>query len=240
VPARLQRSLLLLAVGATLAIAASAKAASADRSTQYERPDAKTIKDHTQQLLSDPQFSPHMTLRQWLAEKLKRWNRINIHLPRGIATFLFWAVTVWCVLTLLAIFAHFVWTIWMFARRPKSQGAAAGRDGSKLYERMSFEQLWGRSRELAQRGSYRDAAGVLLLALLRRREASRVVRFHASKTNGEYLREYPGQTPGRPQFAEFVATFERSIYGGLEVPRQTYETMNSLAERIVSDVVPKP
>jgi hypothetical protein len=231
--------LLLLAVGVALTAAAPAKAAS-NRSTQYERPDAKTIKDHAQQILSDPQFAPHMTLRQWLAEKLKRWNRINIHLPRGIATFLFWAVTVWCVLTLLAIFAHFVWTIGMLAGRPKNQGAAAGRDGSKVYERMSFEQLWDRSRELAQRGSYRDAAGVLLQALLRRLEASRVLRFHASKTNGEYLREYPGQTPGRPQFAQFVAAFERSVYGGLEIPRQTYETMNSLAERIVSDVVPKP
>jgi len=219
---------------------ASVDAASADRTPQYERPDAQTIKDCTREILSDPQFAPHKTFGQWLREKLGKWGRPDARLPRGLGEFLFWAVIVWCLLTLLAIFIHFIWTIWMLVRRPKGPGIAVGSEGLALYERLSFEQLWEKSRELAQRAAYRDAAGVLLMALLRRLDASRVLRFHASKTNGEYLREYPGQTPGRPQFAEFVDAFERSVYGGVEVPKQTYETMNSLAQRVANDAVPKP
>ncbi len=237
---RLRNLWLLVAVGAAWAAVVPVAAASADRTFQYERPDAQTIKEHTRQILSDPQFAPRKTFSQWLLEKFRRWDRPDVRLPRGIGTFLLWAVIAWCLLTLLAIFIHFLWTIWVLFRRPQVSGFPLGADGSVLYERLSFDQLWQKSQDLAQRGSYRDAAGLLLLALLRRLDASRVLRFHTSKTNGEYLHEYPAQSPGRSQFAQFVAAFERSIYGGLEVPKQTYETMNSLAERIVSDVVPKP
>ena len=38
-----------------------------------------------------------------------------------------------------------------------------------------------------------------LVALLRRLDALKVLHFHKSKTNGEYLREYPGQRAGREQ-----------------------------------------
>ncbi|HSW02439.1 MAG TPA: DUF4129 domain-containing protein [Sedimentisphaerales bacterium] len=239
-PVGLRNLLLLLVTGTALATVVSARDASADRILQYERPDAQAIKDHTRQILSDPQFAPRKTFAQWLQEKLRRWDRPDVRLPRGIGTFLLWAVIAWCLLTLLAIFIHLLWTIWVLFRRPQTSGIPLEAEGSVLYERWSFEQLWQKSQDLAQRGAYRDAAGVLLLALLRRLDASRVLRFHTSKTNGEYLREYPAQSPGRSQFTQLVAAFERSIYGGLEVPRQTYETMNSLAERIVGDVVPKP
>ena len=207
---------------------------------QYERPEAQMIKDCTRSILADPQFAPHKTFAQWLQEKLRRWDRPDIDLPRGVGAFLMWAITAWCVLTLLAILIHFGWTVWVLVRRPQEPGVAAGSDGSTCYEHLSFEQLWHKARELAQRGAFREAAGVLLIALLRRLEAVDVLRFHASKTNGEYLREYPGQSPGRPQFAQFIAMFERSIYGGLEIPGQTYEEMNSLAQRILSDVGPEP
>lgn len=207
---------------------------------QYERPDAQAIKDCTRQILADPQFAPRKTFAQWLQEKLRRWDRPDIDLPRGVGAFLMWAITAWCVLTLLAILAHFAWTLWVLVRRPQGPGIVTGSDGSALYEHLSFEQLWQKARELAQRGAFREATGVLLIALLRRLEAVDVLRFHASKTNGEYLREYPDRSPGRPQFAQFIATFERSIYGGREIPGQTYEEMNSLAQRILSDVGPEP
>jgi hypothetical protein len=240
--ARLRKLGLLLAVAAALAVwdRAGVAIASAGQASQYERPEAQAIKDCTREILSDPQFAPRKTFGQWLREKFRKWGGPHARLPKGIGEFLLWAVIAWCLLTLLAIFIHFIWTIWMLARRPQGPRMAVAGDGSILYEQLSFEQLWQKSRELAQRGAYRDAAGVLLMALLRRLEAFHVLRFHTSKTNGEYLREYPGQAPGRPQFVQFVAAFERSIYGGLEIPKQTYETMTSLAERIVDDVVPKP
>ncbi|MEN6424157.1 MAG: DUF4129 domain-containing protein [Phycisphaerales bacterium] len=207
---------------------------------KYERPDTQTIKNHTREILADPQFSPQKTFRQWLTEKLSRWNRRDLDLPDGVGRFVLWAVISWCILALLAILIHLGWTIWMAVRRPKRPGVVAGPGASHLYEQLSFEQLWQKSQELARQGAFREAAGVLLIALLRRLEALHVLRFHTSKTNGEYLREYPGEQAGRPQFVQFIGMFERSIYGGIEVPRQAYETMDSLAQRIVSDVAQQP
>lgn len=234
----------VLSVLIVLALAALSRpgvAATTDTtSPQYERPDARTIQTCIREILDDPQFAPRKSFGQWLREKLSKWDGPKVDLPEGVGMFLLWAVTVWCVLALLAILVHLGWTIWLFARRPKGPGTAAGSDGSTVYEHLSFEQLRQKSRELARAGAFREAAGVLLIALLRRLEAFNVLRFHSSKTNGEYLREYSGELAGRPQFVQFIATFERSIYGGLEIPMQTYETMNSLAERILNDVGQKP
>ncbi|MEN6576254.1 MAG: DUF4129 domain-containing protein [Phycisphaerales bacterium] len=207
---------------------------------KYGRPDTQTIRDCAREILADPQFSPRKTFRQWLIERLSRWNRRDLDLPDGVGRFLLWAVISWCILALLAILIHLGWTIWMAVRRPKCPGVVAGPGASHLYEQLSFEQLWQKSRELARQGAFREAAGVLLIALLRRLEALHVLRFHTSKTNGEYLREYPGESAGRSQFVQFIGMFEQSIYGGIEVPRQTYETMDSLAQRIVSDVAQQP
>ena len=67
-----------------------------------------------QEILSDPRFASHKTFWQWLGEKLARWE--GPHLPKGAKRFIFWAVMTWCILTLLAIFAHLIWTIWLLAR----------------------------------------------------------------------------------------------------------------------------
>lgn len=233
-------TLLAAVVLAVAALGQPCEAAAGAETPQYERVDAGTIKTYTQDILADPRFSPRKTFRQWLREKLRSWGGPRLGLPHGVSGFLLWAVVSWCLLALLAVLIHLGWTIWMAVRRPRSPGTPGPRDGPALYEQLSFEQLWQKSRELAQQGAFRDAVGVLLVALLRRLETFDVLRFHTSKTNGEYLREYPGRLAGRPQFVQFVAMFERTIYGGLEVPRQAYETMDNLAQQIVGDVAQKP
>jgi len=208
--------------------------------SRYERADAPTIKTCTREILADPRFAPRKTFRQWLNEKLSKWDRPDITVSDGVERFILWAVVSWCVLSLLAILIHFAWTIWIAVRRPKSAAIGVPHEGAELYEQLSDEQLWRKSQELAGQGAFRQAVGVLLIALLRRLEGSSVLRFHTSKTNGEYLREYPSDVAGRSQFTQFIGLFERSIYGGLDVAGPTYETMNSLAQRIVSDVDQRP
>ena len=45
---------------------------------------------------------------------------------------------------------------------------------------------------------------------------------------------------GRREFVQFIAAFERTIYGGFEVAGPTYDTMSTLAKQVLSDVSQKP
>ncbi len=204
----------------------------------YARADAETIRTHVQEILSDPRYAPHKTFWQWLGEKLSRWG--GPQLPPDLKKFIGWVVIIWCILTLLAIFAHLVWTIWLLVRPQRDSPGAELSPGSESYENASFEQLWERSAELARSGAFRAAIGVLLVALLRRLDALKVLHFHKSKTNGEYIREYPSQRAGRREFMQFVATFERDIYGGSDVAGPNYATMTTLAKQVLDDVSQKP
>jgi hypothetical protein len=204
----------------------------------YARAEAETIRTHVQEILSDPRFAPHKTFWQWLREKLVRWG--GPHLPEGVKKFIEWVVILWCILTLLAIFAHLAWTIWLLVRPQRGAPGSELPAGAEDYENASFEQLWERSAELARHSAFRAAIGVLLVALLRQLDALKVLHFHKSKTNGEYVREYPGQRAGRLEFVQFVAAFERNVYGGSPVAGPTYATMTTLAKQVVSNASSKP
>lgn len=222
-----------------LASAAPQPATTSSRApADYARADAETIRAQVEDICADPSLATHKTLWQWLREKLARWE--GPHLSQGLSAFLWWAIVIWCVLTLLAILAHLVWTIWLLVRPLRSSPAAALRAGVESYENATFEQLWERSAALARAGAYRDATGLLLLALLRRLDAWKILRFHKSKTNGEYLREYPSRGAGRSQFTQFILAFERSIYGGAEVAGPAYETMSTLAQQVLSNASQQP
>lgn len=204
----------------------------------YARAEAETIRTHLQEVLSDPRYASHKTFRQWLMEKLARWKGPD--LPQGVKTVILWVVMIWCILTLLAIFAHFVWTIWLLVRPQRSSATAELPGGSEGYDNASFEQLWERSAELARSRAFRAAVGVLLVALLRGLDTLKVLHFHKSKTNGEYVREYPSQRVGRRDFVQFIAAFERNIYGGSDVAGPAYDTLSTLARQVLSDVSQKP
>jgi hypothetical protein len=225
---------LALAVAALVSLRAAAPAQAA--AGGYERADAQTIRDGTREIVSDPRFAPRKTFWQWLGEKLLRWDRPDVDVPEWLKEAAGWTVITWCVLTLLAILGHAAWTIWMLAGPARRRSAGALGDDADAYESASCEQLWERAQALAGTGAFRAAAGILLVALLRRLDALKVLSFHKSKTNGEYAREYPDDRAGRREFTQFIAAFERSIYGGREVPGRTYEAMSQLARRIIDSV----
>jgi len=233
---RISAAMIVITLGIA-AIGGLCSAAPASSSpADYPRTDTETIKACTREIVASPRFAPRITLRQWLVQKLGRWDPPEVDLPEGVGTFFVTVVTVWCLLTLVAILAHLVWTIWLFAHPARARaGDGSGRD-SEAREITSPDELWLHSQRLAQSGEFRGAVGFLLVALLRRLETMKVLHFHKSKTNGEYVREYPSHRAGCREFAQFVVTFERSIYGGLEVRGQTYDAMNSLAKRIIGDV----
>ena len=234
--ARRSTTWLLLALAITTIVSLHARAPAYAASGDFERADAQTIRDYTRQIVSDPRFAPRKTFSQGLGEKVSRWDRPDVNVPGWVKMAAGWAVITWCLLTLLAILAHAAWTIWMLVGPARHRAARESGDDSNPYESASFEQLWERAQALAATGAFREAAGVLLVALLRRLDALKVLSFHRSKTNGEYVREYSGHRAGRPEFMQFVATFERTIYGGLEMPGRTYDAMSHLAKQVLDNV----
>ena len=84
-------------------------------------------------------------------------------------------------------------------------------------------------------GAYREAVGLLMLALLRRLDETGVLRFDPSKTNGDYVRECRLALPAVGAFPQFVFACDEIIYGGRGCPSDSFERMNSLYERILCD-----
>jgi hypothetical protein len=224
-----------LALFASCARGSASPGAHGGLEAEYRRTDIETIRGTVTEIVSDPAFMPRKTFGQWLQEKLRKWDRPNLDLSSRVSAVIFWVFMIWCILALVAILAHLGWTIWLGVRPSGNLRGAGGVSGLAADEITSPEELWNRSTALARAGAFREAMGLLLLALLRRLETREIVTFHRSKTNGEYVAEYPRDLAGREAFAAWVGAFERTIYGGLPVVGQTYETMTSAAERIIHD-----
>ena len=207
--------------------------------SQFDRADVDTIKMHTRQILSEPDLAARKTFWQWLGGKLPKGRLPSLNLRSGWAKFIVWILLIWCVLTLVAILAHLIWTVgllvWPNTRR---QDVMSG-SGSERVRSMSFEELYERARELAEKGAFAEAISFMIAALLRLLDSVGTIRFHESKTNGDYVREYPSDHVGRNEFRQFVMVFEQTIYGRLHGDRQTYSKMNSLMEQIRSCVTQK-
>lgn len=210
-----------------------------ERTSHFARPDVETIRMYTRQVLSDPALASRKTLWQWFKEKVAHWNRPRFEPGSGWATFIWFVVLIWCILTLLAILAHLIWTvrlmIWPNRRR---QNATAG-PGSEPVKIISFDKLYNIARELAEKGAFSEAISVMMVALLRLLDCAGVVGFHESKTNEDYVREYPPGVGGRNEFGQFVIVVERTVYGRFPCDHQTYWQANSLMERIRNCVTGK-
>ena len=200
--------------------------------SQFDRVDAETIKMLTHQILSEPGFAPRKTFWQWLGEKFSKWDGPKFDLGSGWKAFILSFIVFWCVLTLLAILIHFVWTICLWIRPNSNSSGSNSGLCSESVKVTSFEELLKITQELAKKEAFREAISVMIAALLRWLDFRGIVHFHESKTNGDYIREYPLSYAGRKEFKTFVLMFEQTIYGGLGGDGKMYRKMNSLMEYI--------
>ena len=95
------------------------------------------------------------------------------------------------------------------------------------------------AQTLAEKGAFFEAISVMMVALIRLLDSIGVVRFHESKTNGDYVREYPSGLTSRNEFRQFVLIFEQIVYGRFHCDHQTYGQMNFLMEQIRNSVSQK-
>jgi hypothetical protein len=205
---------------------------------RFDRPPPDTIRTEIHNVLADRRFSHGKTFMQWLVETLaKWWPESKGAAPSGWGKILLIALLVWCVLTLIAILIHFVWTLTVLLGGFSRGSRLRSRHPMYFKEQTrSLAELRELSFNLAREGRFREALGVLMGALLRLLDDAQIVRFHESKTNGDYVREYGPSKAGRDTFRGFVLTFDRLIYGGFACGADQYESMNSLFEQVLVHV----
>jgi Domain of unknown function (DUF4129) len=199
---------------------------------QFERADADTIRMYTRQILSEPDLVPRKTFWQWLQEKFSRWEKPNWHVGSRWATLIWRIFVIWAVLTLLAILIHAVWTIRLLIWPSAVRSHAPSAPGSGPAKITSFDELYKTAQAMAARGAFCEAISMMTIALLHLLDSIGIVRFHESKTNGDYVGEYPSGLTSRNEFRKFILIFEQTVYGRFPCDRQTYRQMNSLMEQI--------
>jgi hypothetical protein len=227
----------LLLVGGLLCPAANG--ASSEISAQparFHRPGVSAIRETTQKILNDPQFAPRKTFWQivweWFSEKFK-----NTHFPQisgGLANILLWSLVIWSILAMLAILGHLIWTIVVLLRNRSGRASADWGSLTLLSseQNMTYEELMARIREFSAQGDFRQAVALLMIALFKRLDSAGMIRFHESKTNGDYLREFPSDRPGRTELGQLALAFDETVYGGKSCDLQTYRQLYGIFERI--------
>jgi Domain of unknown function (DUF4129) len=112
------------------------------------------------------------------------------------------------------------------ALRRRLISAAVGGHGSR-------RDAWTTVREMAAQGQLVDASHVLYSALLETLSRSGAIRFHASKTAGDYARELRrAGAPTASDFHTFAREFDRAVYGRGTVTRAEFDALLHAAEQI--------
>ena len=112
------------------------------------------------------------------------------------------------ILLVLAIFLHAAWVFLQTVR-----AAGSGGPGAAVAPATRRDRAWyrGEADRLAGLGRYAEAMQYDFLALVLALDAASLVRFHPSKTPGEYTREARLSPEARTEFRALV----RDLYGYL-------------------------
>lgn len=112
------------------------------------------------------------------------------------------------------------------ALRHRLSSAAVGAHASR-------RDAWAIAREMAAQGRLVDASHVLYSALLETLSRSGTIRFHPSKTAGDYARELRRVgAPAASDFRDFARELDRAVYGRGTVTRAEFDVLLQAAEQI--------
>jgi hypothetical protein len=155
----------------------------------------------------------------FLFERLRDLQRLLSGSPGARLT-----VIVGVALIVLVIVARIV-----VARRIEDSRARERMPGAGGRARTDY---WGRARELARGGDHDAACHALYAAVLDELTRRGAVRFHPSKTIGDYARELARRGgPAAPAFLAFARQFERVVYGPGLIVVDDFDRLANAAER---------
>jgi hypothetical protein len=92
---------------------------------------------------------------------------------------------------------------------------------------------WAESRELSASGDYVAASHALYAAVIEALSRSGAVKFHPSKTSGDYALELRrGGFGSSGEFRAFARRFDRVVYGLLPVSAEEFAELSSMARQL--------
>ncbi len=134
-----------------------------------------------------------------------------------------WMAIIATVLIVLAVVGRVV-----ISRQLDVLGRGDGRRARFSGERRDF---WAVSRELAAAEDFTGACHALYAAVIDTLGRGGAVKFHASKTSGDYVRELRRHgSPELQSFRAFARQFDRIVYGTSSADRDDYELLARAAE----------
>jgi hypothetical protein len=232
-------ALVLLAL-ASCAVVSTSLAAEPARARRFVRPDPDSIRAEVDRILAEPRFAPHVSplqrVRLWIGEKVAAL----VDLLGRAGTTLRVIIVVLCLLTLAAILGHIIYHLRLALRKPKHKASGLDFDDFDQLKDKPYDELLAIMRERAAKGRFRQAIGVMMLALLRWLDDAELVIFHQSKTNGDYVREYLPGDAGRADFGRFAVAFDAAVYGRATCDRAAFDDMNHLFEQVQHHAGEKP
>ncbi len=204
-----------------------------------ECPESSAIKDSTQKVMSRPEF------RDILGQENSFWRKVIDFLDKlfgdrepgehsGLANFLVWVLIIWCVITMLAILAHFIWALYITIHTGSANRKAFGVDGdfAENTYRMSVKDLLLEMEKSLAAKDYARALSFLTASLLKRLESFEYIIVHPSKTNGDYLRECGRGSIIFNKFRQYIIGFESVAYGFKGCDELYFRNMYSAYEQI--------
>lgn len=115
----------------------------------------------------------------------------------------------------------------------------AGRAAAAAREmETDVERLLSLARESAQRGAFDDAVDFSHAALLRRLDHEGLIRLHASRTNGEYVRELRGNASLLDPVRDVLRRVDRAQFGPQGAGRSIFDDIHARVVAIVKTVGP--
>lgn len=202
----------------------------------FDRPAPELVRQTTRDILREPRFRPHKTFWQWLAEKLSSWKGPDLDISETWAKILVYFLLAWCVLALLAVLGHFIWSMaQLIGERLREPLRGGVRFPGHADVQLSYEHLKQRADELARQGAYREAAAATLMAVIRRLDDAGHLDLHQSKTNGDYVGELATASI-QGAFQRLAFAVDRMTFGGATCDQAEFRDVNQTAEHICSHV----
>jgi uncharacterized protein DUF4129 len=135
-----------------------------------------------------------------------------------------WIAIVATILVVLAVVGRIV-----VSRQLDVLGKRDGRGARLSGDRRDY---WALSRELSAAEDYVGACHALYAAVIDTLARGGAVKFHSSKTSGDYARELRRNgSQALQNFRAFARQFDRVVYGAASADRGDYERLARAAEQ---------
>lgn len=171
----------------------------------------------------------------------------EIELPQlgGLAQLLFWIIIVVAVVLVVAAIVRNV------VRHDRPEPDADPGDSPDVDEEdpraraaatrameTDVDRLLALAQRAAEQGSYGEAVDFTHAALLRRLDHEGLIRLHASRTNGEYIRELGANATLHQPVRDALRRIDRAQFGPGEPQRTIYDDIRERVTSIVKTVGP--